>query len=251
MRLTSSLASPSSRSSTIVVGEGVAAASDSRRRRHRCRPLPESGGGALGVDARGVRGVARGQRRPGIREWSALAPRISTDISPGFTSPTLRSRVPARSDAMPRGISSCSSIGPFSIARLMRSIRPAGRASWPTRLYADLYGIAGAGTAAERRSLFRYFHGRSSLATWLRAVLAQRHVDALRARRRIESLPEEEDAIPAVAAAEPDPDRASLGRLIEAALADRDRSAASEGSAAPSQLLCGRDDARADRADHG
>jgi RNA polymerase sigma-70 factor, ECF subfamily len=85
-------------------------------------------------------------------------------------------------------------------------------------LYADLYGIAEAGTAAERRSLFRYFHGRSSLATWLRAVLAQRHVDALRARRRIESLPEEEDAIPAVAAAEPDPDRALLGRLIEAAL---------------------------------
>ena len=35
------------------------------------------------------------------------------------------------------------------------------------------------------RSLFRYFHGRSSLATWLRAVLAQRHVDRLRAGRRL------------------------------------------------------------------
>jgi RNA polymerase sigma-70 factor, ECF subfamily len=85
-------------------------------------------------------------------------------------------------------------------------------------LYADLYGIAGAGSATDRRSLFRYFHGRSSLATWLRAVLAQRHVDALRARRRIESLPDDEGAMPAVAAAEPDPDRTSLGRLIEAAL---------------------------------
>ena len=40
------------------------------------------------------------------------------------------------------------------------------------------------------RSLFRYFHGRSSLATWLRAVLAQRHVDRVRAGRRLEPLPE-------------------------------------------------------------
>ena len=42
------------------------------------------------------------------------------------------------------------------------------------------------------RSLFRYFHGRSSLATWLRAVLAQRHVDRIRAQRRLEPLPENE-----------------------------------------------------------
>jgi RNA polymerase sigma factor (sigma-70 family) len=42
------------------------------------------------------------------------------------------------------------------------------------------------------RSLFRYFHGRSSLATWLRAVLAQRHVDRLRAGRRLEPLPDGE-----------------------------------------------------------
>jgi RNA polymerase sigma factor (sigma-70 family) len=42
------------------------------------------------------------------------------------------------------------------------------------------------------RSLFRYFHGRSSLATWLRAVLAQRHVDRVRARRRLEPLPDDE-----------------------------------------------------------
>jgi RNA polymerase sigma-70 factor (ECF subfamily) len=84
-------------------------------------------------------------------------------------------------------------------------------------LYADLYGIAGPGAASERRPLFRYFHGRSSLATWLRAVLAQRHVDVLRARRRIEPLPAEDDAI-APPAAEPDPDRTALPRLIETAL---------------------------------
>ena len=53
-------------------------------------------------------------------------------------------------------------------------------------LYAELYGVR-AGREA-RASLFRYFHGRSSLATWLRAVLAQRHVDRLRAERRLEPL---------------------------------------------------------------
>ena len=57
-------------------------------------------------------------------------------------------------------------------------------------LYAELYGVRGGGT--EPRSLFRYYQGRSSLATWLRAVLAQRFVDQVRARRRLEPLPDEE-----------------------------------------------------------
>jgi RNA polymerase sigma-70 factor len=53
-------------------------------------------------------------------------------------------------------------------------------------LLTDLYGLApGKGGV---RSLFRYFHGRSSLKTWLRAVLAQRHVDTLRAGKRFDSL---------------------------------------------------------------
>src|SRR5271156_3677162 len=56
-------------------------------------------------------------------------------------------------------------------------------------LFAELYGLADGrrGTA----SLFRYFHGRSSLKTWLRAVLAQRHVDGIRATRRFDSLDDE------------------------------------------------------------
>ncbi len=57
-------------------------------------------------------------------------------------------------------------------------------------LFSELYGLAG-GTGAER-SLFRYFHGRSSLKTWLRAVLAQRHIDSIRAGRRFEELSEDE-----------------------------------------------------------
>src|SRR6266481_3206792 len=52
-------------------------------------------------------------------------------------------------------------------------------------LFSELYGLADRKTA--ERSLFRYFHGRSSLKTWLRAVLAQRHIDSIRAGRRFAS----------------------------------------------------------------
>jgi RNA polymerase sigma-70 factor (ECF subfamily) len=55
-------------------------------------------------------------------------------------------------------------------------------------LFAELYGLAEGKTG--ERSLFRYFHGRSSMKTWLRAVLAQRHIDAVRVARRFESLDE-------------------------------------------------------------
>jgi RNA polymerase sigma factor (sigma-70 family) len=58
-------------------------------------------------------------------------------------------------------------------------------------LLADLYGLA-EGKRADR-SLFRYFHGRSSLKTWLRAVLARRHVDAFRASSRLTDLPEDQN----------------------------------------------------------
>jgi RNA polymerase sigma-70 factor len=59
-------------------------------------------------------------------------------------------------------------------------------------LYAELYGLAE--REGQRQSHFRYFHGRSSLATWLRAVLAQRYVDLLRGRARLAPLPEDDDA---------------------------------------------------------
>jgi RNA polymerase sigma-70 factor (ECF subfamily) len=75
-------------------------------------------------------------------------------------------------------------------------------------LYAELFGLrSGEG---ERQSLFRYFHGRSSLTTWLRAVLAQRYVDRLRISRRLEPLPDEDSAFAFRAPAraiEPDRDR--------------------------------------------
>ena len=58
-------------------------------------------------------------------------------------------------------------------------------------LYAELFGLSE--RDGERRSLFRYFHGRSSLGTWLRAVLSQRYVDGLRRTRRLEPLPTDEE----------------------------------------------------------
>jgi RNA polymerase sigma-70 factor (ECF subfamily) len=54
-------------------------------------------------------------------------------------------------------------------------------------LYGELFGLVDRG--GQRRSLFEYFHGRSSVSTWLRAVLAQRHVDRTRSSRRFEPLP--------------------------------------------------------------
>jgi RNA polymerase sigma-70 factor (ECF subfamily) len=58
-------------------------------------------------------------------------------------------------------------------------------------LYADLYGLRQAG--GYRKSLFDYFHGRSKLSTWLRAVLAQRHVDEVRRARKTTPLEDDSD----------------------------------------------------------
>lgn len=72
------------------------------------------------------------------------------------------------------------------------------------------------------RSLFRYFHGRSSLATWLRSLVSQRYVDRLRETQRLDPLPDEE-----VQADRPaggvDPDRgrfaAAMRSVLTAAIA--------------------------------
>ena len=54
-------------------------------------------------------------------------------------------------------------------------------------LYAELYGVRSSADG-RRKSLFEYFHGRSKLSTWLRAVLAQRQVDIFRTSGRTVSL---------------------------------------------------------------
>ena len=84
-------------------------------------------------------------------------------------------------------------------------------------IYAELFGLEE--RDGVRRSLFDYYHGRSPLASWLRAVLAQRLVDRARAGRRIEPLPEAGEAgEPVAAPAPPDVDRGRLLPAIRAAL---------------------------------
>ena len=110
-----------------------------------------------------------------------------------------------------------------ALYRAADAIDPSGGArDLADAIYADLFGMPKDG--GERKSLFRYFHGRSSLSTWLRAVLAQRHVDRLRSARRMDALPEDES--PAAISAPsppPDPDRAQralhMHRLLAQAVA--------------------------------
>jgi RNA polymerase sigma-70 factor (ECF subfamily) len=83
-------------------------------------------------------------------------------------------------------------------------------------LYADLYGLKERG--GERQSLFRYYQGRSSLATWLRAVLAQRFVDRVRADRRLDPLPDDAEAVSP--ATPPEPDRTEDAVRFERALGE-------------------------------
>jgi RNA polymerase sigma-70 factor (ECF subfamily) len=79
-------------------------------------------------------------------------------------------------------------------------------------LYAELFGLTE--RDGQRRSLFRYFHGRSSLGTWLRAVLSQRYVDSLRRARRLEPLPTDEE--PAALQAEQNVSSPERTRFVDA-----------------------------------
>jgi RNA polymerase sigma-70 factor (ECF subfamily) len=105
-----------------------------------------------------------------------------------------------------------------ALYRAADAIDPTGDArELADSLYGELFGLkAGAGG---RQSLFRYFHGRSSLGTWLRAVLSQRHVDRLRQRRKDEPLPDEDGpGAPSVRAAAPDPERRGFVEAMRNAL---------------------------------
>ncbi len=91
-------------------------------------------------------------------------------------------------------------------------------------LYAELYGVRSS-AAGRRKSLFEYFHGRSKLSTWLRAVLAQKQVDMFRTTGRTVSLEAEMEGDVASDLAgrtasvpvDPDPDRERyIGRFERA-----------------------------------
>ncbi len=87
-------------------------------------------------------------------------------------------------------------------------------------LYAELYGLEE--RDGRRRSLFQYFHGRSSLATWLRSVVARTFVDGYRANERGRTLKvrlADEVAREAPIGSPPsDPDRARLLDLLRRSL---------------------------------
>jgi RNA polymerase sigma-70 factor len=83
-------------------------------------------------------------------------------------------------------------------------------------LYAELFGLPG--PDGRRRSLLTHYHGRSRLLTWLRSVLVQRHVDRLRATRRLEPLDEDARDRRSARVAEPDADREPLVSHVQAAL---------------------------------
>lgn len=96
-------------------------------------------------------------------------------------------------------------------------------------LYGELFGLTSEG--GERRSHLDYYHGRSALGTWLRAVLSQRYVDRVRSAKALDPLPDD-DAPHALAAPTSGTDPGwprAVGRLREAlkaavaALAPRDR----------------------------
>lgn len=81
-------------------------------------------------------------------------------------------------------------------------------------IYGELFAAPSGGST--RQSLFRYFHGRSSLATWLKAILSQRWVDRIRRERREEPLPEHDVA---TARQMVDPERPRFVALMSVVLA--------------------------------
>jgi len=94
-------------------------------------------------------------------------------------------------------------------------------------LFAELYGISRTNSNANspapvRKPLFDYFHGRSRLGTWLRAIVAQRHIDRVRDSSRLESIDGDGAGARQISrrATQPeaDPERAKYRELSHAAL---------------------------------
>lgn len=94
-------------------------------------------------------------------------------------------------------------------------------------LFGELYGVPRgqpnpSQPGAVRRPLLDYFHGRSRLTTWLRAILSQRYVDRLRESSRFETLEEDRSnshpSVRPTATNDPDPERAEYRERAHAAL---------------------------------
>lgn len=84
-------------------------------------------------------------------------------------------------------------------------------------LYADLFGLGG--RDGRGQSLFRYYHGRAKLSTWLRSVLAQRHVDVVRAQKRLTTIDDPDRPVETRLPAQPPADAARAQAMRAAAVA--------------------------------
>ncbi len=82
-------------------------------------------------------------------------------------------------------------------------------------LYAELYGTSERG--GQRVSKLAYYSGRGSLEGWLRATLAQEHVNSLRRARHEVSLEEKQEAGQQFAAADPPAQAVADARITQAA----------------------------------
>lgn len=94
-------------------------------------------------------------------------------------------------------------------------------------LFSELYGVPRGQSnpsqaPATRRPLFAYFHGRSRLSTWLRAILSQRYVDRVRESARFETLeedgPNSQSSMRRTVSSDPDPERTVYRDRAHAAL---------------------------------
>jgi RNA polymerase sigma-70 factor len=104
-------------------------------------------------------------------------------------------------------------------------------------LYAELYGVR-TGQDGRRKSLFEYFHGRSKLSTWLRAVLAQKQVDLLRTASKMDALEDDqEEEAPGGTAARADSGAADPKRDTYLMRIDRALSAALAGLAPRDRMI--------------
>ena len=130
----------------------------------------------------------------------------------------------------------------------MTIVRDESRAQEATdTLYADLYGLEE--RDGRRRSLFRYFHARSPLASWLRSVVARNFVDGYRADRRSEALrariTEESGSAGGVTPPPADPDRVPHLAMLRQALSGSAGGAGPPRAAAAVVLPCAGADPRA------
>jgi RNA polymerase sigma factor (sigma-70 family) len=118
----------------------------------------------------------------------------------------------------------------YAAARAIAGDEPRGR-ELADSIWADMYGLEV--RDGRRRSILSYFHGRSSILTWMRAVLAQRHVDYIRAQARVRPLDDHAEQTANIGDDQldaPDSERARyvamLGKALDLALkalAPRDR----------------------------